>query len=158
LQGRTISSTYLRYLIRAGRLKEANRLLPQPVGILGTVIRGRQKGKLIGFPTANVNPHHEVLPPCGVYAVRVGLENRRFKGVCYIGTRPTFRRRTAGDRQQQGRLYIEVHILNFKEKIYGKDIEIRFIKKIRNEKKFSSVGGLAKQIRYDCLSATQHLP
>ncbi|MBL7210518.1 MAG: riboflavin biosynthesis protein RibF, partial [Candidatus Omnitrophica bacterium] len=87
---RAISSTYIRKLIKKGKLQQAGRLLLRPVSILGSVKRGNLLGRKLGFPTANIDPHHEVIPPAGVYAVRVILRKNKFNGVCNIGSRPTF--------------------------------------------------------------------
>ncbi len=140
-----ISSTYIRSLIKKGKLNNAEKLLSRPVSVLGTVIRGASLAAKLGFPTANVNPHHEVLPPSGIYAVTVILRNKKFKGACYIGTRPTIKK--------QEQIHIEVHIFNFKKSIYGEYLEIQFIKKIRNDRKFGSLELLARQIRRDVIYA-----
>lgn len=137
-----VSSTYIRNLIRKGELKTAQRLLLRPVSVLGSVIKGSSLGRKLGFPTANINPHHEIMPPSGVYAVRVILNNKALEGICYIGTKPTLK-------PQCPRQHIEVHIFNFNKNIYGKYLEIQFIKKIRKEKKFSSISALAKQVKKD---------
>jgi riboflavin kinase/FMN adenylyltransferase len=145
---RPVSSTYIRRLITKGNLNKAKKLLCQPVSILGTVIRGASLGKRLGFPTANINPHHEVLPPSGVYVVNIIFGNKRLNGLCYIGTKPTFR--TQGlQRAAYNSKNIEVHIFNFKKNIYSRYLEIRFIKKLRNEKRFSSRDALIKQIKKD---------
>jgi len=136
-----ISSTYIRRLITMGKLNTAGDLLSRPVSVLGTVIRGTSLAGRLGFPTANINPHHEVLPPSGVYAVSAIFNNKKFKGVCYIGTRPTFRK--------QKEKQVEIFIFNFKKNIYGKYLEIQFIRKIRNERKFSSPTSLVRQIKKD---------
>jgi riboflavin kinase/FMN adenylyltransferase len=138
---RPVSSTYIRRLITKGNLNKAKKLLCQPVSILGTVIRGTSLGKRLGFPTANINPHHEVLPPSGVYAVNIIFGNKRLNGLCYIGTKPTFRAQTSKN--------IEVYIFNFNKDIYGRNLEIQFIKKLRKEKKFTSGNTLAEQIKKD---------
>jgi len=141
IHNRPVSSTYIRRLIIKGKLDSARKLLSRPVSILGTVIRGSFLATRLGFPTANINPHHEVLPPSGIYAVSVILNQRNFKGVCYIGSKPTF---NPGIEK-----YIEVHMFNFNQDIYGKHLEIQFIKKIRNDRKFSSPQALAKQVKKD---------
>ncbi|MCM8795877.1 MAG: bifunctional riboflavin kinase/FAD synthetase [Candidatus Omnitrophica bacterium] len=146
---RPISSSYIRLLITQGNLRLAARLLLRPVSILGTVIKGYSWGRSLGFPTANINPHHEVLPPEGIYAVRVIFNKRRLKGVCYIGGRPTFRRK--------GKKTIEVYIFNFNQNIYGKYLEIQFIKKIRDEKKFPALNTLVEQIKNDIKTAQEIL-
>ncbi len=148
IDNQPISSTHIRRLITKGKLDTAQKLLCRPVSILGTVIRGSSLATGLGFPTANINPHHEVLPPAGIYAVSVFLENKNFKGVCYIGAKPTFKKRIGK--------HIEVYIFNFHKDIYGKYLEIQFIKKMRNERKFSSPQSLARQVKKD-ISLAQRL-
>ncbi len=152
INNQPISSTYIRRLITRGKLNAAGKLLSRPVSVLGTVIRGTSLASRLGFPTANINPHHEVLPPSGIYAVSAIFNNKKFKGVCYIGTKPTFSRQDgisllAGKHQRQK--HIEVYIFNFKKNIYGKYLEIQFIKKIRNERKFNSPQYLVQQVKKD---------
>lgn len=141
--GSPISSTRLRSLIASGDLKDAQKLLGRRVSILGTVARGSRRGRVLGYPTANVNPHHEVVPPRGVYAVYVIVENKKYNGVLNIGIKPTFRK------APNLSPIIEVHILGFNKKIYGKDIEIQFVKKLRDEKKFQNKTELINQIKID---------
>lgn len=143
--GKIISSTRIRGLILGGRLKDASRLLTQPVTILGTVIKGHKRGRIIGFPTANINPHHEAIPPSGVYAVKIKFAKQLYNGILNIGIRPTFERTHAADREPT----IEAHIFDFNKSIYGKDLEIVFVKKIRNERKFEDAASLRKQIESD---------
>lgn len=143
-----VSSTYIRNLITKGDLTGAKKLLSRSVSILGTVIKGNFLGRKIGFPTANINPHHEVIPPDGIYAVRVIFNGRKFKGVCYIGKRPTFQTKNT-------KTHIEVHIFDFKQNIYAKFLEIQFIKKIREDKKFNSLTALSKEIGKDILIANR---
>lgn len=137
-----ISSTLIRSLIKNGEIKRAGELLDRPVSILGTVIKGTALGRILGFPTANINPHHEVIPAIGIYAVKVILGKKRLKGVCYIGRRPTIVRHAK-------KINIEVYIFNFKNNIYGKYLEIQFIEMIRKDEKFPSLGLLAEQIKKD---------
>jgi riboflavin kinase/FMN adenylyltransferase len=143
IKGRAVSSTYIRSLIKKGKLNDAAELLGRPVSILGTVVKGASLARRIGFPTANINPHHEVVPPTGVYAVEVMLNGKILKGACSIGTKPTLNTHKLQ--------HIEVHIFDFKRDIYGKVLEIRFIRKIREQKKFSSLPALSKQIKKDIL-------
>lgn len=138
--GSPISSTLIRKLISEGKLAAAQNLLGRAVSILGTVIKGESWGRKLGFPTANINPHHEVVPPPGIYAVRVIFNQKKFEGACYIGSRPTFLR--------QGKR-IEVYIFNFNKNIYRKYIEVQFVKKIREDKKFASPLLLSRQIKKD---------
>jgi riboflavin kinase/FMN adenylyltransferase len=147
--GSPISSTHIRRLIRAGDLKKAARLLGRPVSILGSVARGDYLGRKIGFPTANINPHHEVVPAPGIYAVKVALEGKTFAGVCYIGARPTV--------DTQKLMRIEVHIFGFKRNIYGKSLEIKFIRKLREDRKFPNLALLTRQIKSDVLTARKAL-
>jgi riboflavin kinase/FMN adenylyltransferase len=139
-----ISSTLIRKLISSGNLYSAEKMLMRPVSVLGTVIKGESLATKLGFPTANIEAHHEVLPPAGIYAVRVFFDKKNYPGVCYIGNRPTF----TGYKQS-----IEVHIFNFKKNIYGFDLEIQFIRKIRKEKKFPDPQALIKQIKKDIIKA-----
>ncbi|MFA5155863.1 MAG: riboflavin biosynthesis protein RibF [Candidatus Omnitrophota bacterium] len=143
---RLISSTRIRRLITMGRLSTAQKLLTRPVTVLGTVVKGISLARKIGFPTANINPHHEILPPSGVYAVKVFFEGKNFNGVCNIGRKPTV---TAGRKDK----HVEVYIFNFNRNIYGKDLEIRFIKKIREEVEFPTLKHLACQIAKDVKKA-----
>lgn len=147
-----ISSTYIRALIKNGDLGLAQRLLSRPVGVLGTVIKGSSIGRKLGFPTANINPHHEVIPARGVYAVKVIFDKKRLDGICNIGYKPTFK--IPG----RPREHIELHIFNFHKNIYGKYLEVQFIRKIREEKKFSSSAALVEQIKKDINSFRKHFP
>ena len=151
IKNKPISSTYIRSLIKQGRLNTAEKLLTRPVSILGTVIKGISAGRKLGFPTANIDPHHEVIPPSGVYAVIAILKNKKFYGACYIGAKPTFLTRSVISYKQHAK-NIEVYIFNFANDIYGKYLEIQFIKKIRNEEKFSSTSVLIEQIKKDILN------
>ena len=144
MEGSYISSTRTREAIEKGDLKKASLMLGRPVTVLGTVIKGRRLGRLLGFPTANISPHHEAIPPSGVYAADVRIRKRPYMGILNIGTRPTF----SEDREPT----IELHIFNFRKNIYGKDVEITFRKKIRNEKRFLSVGALRRQVIKDISS------
>ena len=137
---RVISSSYIRHLIEKGSLDIAERLLGRPVSILGTVISGRRRGRVIGFNTANIDPHHEAIPPGGVYAVYSRLDGRVYKSVLNIGTRPTFKEKEPS---------IEVHIFGIDRDIYGKDIEVLFKKRLRPERRFKDESHLSAQISKD---------
>lgn len=146
-----ISSTQIRRLIERGKLKEAERLLGHPVAVLGTVVHGRSVGKKIGFPTANLSPHHEAVPPRGVYAVKVLHHGRMYDGVVNIGFRPTVKIK------KNKKISVEVHLLNFNRSLYGENVELLFVRKIRNEKKFPSLQALSAQIQRDILKARRIL-
>ncbi|MFH1338341.1 MAG: bifunctional riboflavin kinase/FAD synthetase [Candidatus Omnitrophota bacterium] len=147
LKGKQVSSSRIRGLIRAGKFSKASKLLGRPVIIFGKVTRGYSLGKRLGYPTANVDAEHEVVPPFGVYSVKVKLAGKYFGGICYIGDRPTV---SSSDRNKsKGQASIEAHIFGFKGNLYGRKIQIEFVKKIRSQKKFASVRELARQIRKD---------
>lgn len=135
-----ISSTRIRQLVERGELLKANKMLGRPVSVYGTVVAGRGRGQSIGFPTANLDPHHETLPPAGVYAATGSLGEQKLKGVIHIGNRPTF-----GDRQKS----LEVHFLNFHKNIYGKELELIFLKRLRDIQKFKNPTLLQQAIRRD---------
>ncbi len=145
IEGRTVSSTHIRRLILSAKLERAAKLLGRPVSILGTVIKGSSLARKLGYPTANIDPHHDVTPPSGVYAVKIIIKGKLFFGVCSIGTKPTF-----GVHRFR---HIEVYIFNFNKNIYSKTLEIYFTKKIREQKKFSSTEDLSKQIKKDISKA-----
>lgn len=140
------SSTRIRDLVMEGQMEKAQKLLGRHYQIRGTVISGRNRGgKLLGFPTANINLYDELCPKTGVYAVNVELEDgRRLKGVANIGYSPTFEDRV---------FTVEVHLLDFNDNIYNQKIRINFIHRIRDEKKFSGIAELAAQIKKDVQTA-----
>ena len=142
-----ISSTLLRSLIQKGNLKQAEIFLGRKVEVIGTVVGGDRLGRRLGFPTANIDPHHEVIPPRGVYLIEAWLGKKRIPGLANIGFRPTMKI----DKEQ----LIEVHLLNFKRNIYGKDLRVVFLKKLRSENKFASKPLLVKQIQKDIQHARQ---
>ena len=129
--GKPVSSTRIRSLVMRGRLAQAAEMLGRPVGLFGTVYRDRQLGRRLGFPTANLDFHSEVLPPSGVYAVYALVGSGLFDGVLNLGVRPTFGRAPAA-------LSAELHLLDVNMKLYGRKIEVFFVKKLRNERTFSS--------------------
>jgi riboflavin kinase/FMN adenylyltransferase len=146
---KTVSSSFIRRLIKRGSLDTAGKLLLRPVSVFGKVTRGSSRARKMGFPTANIKPQHEVLPPAGVYAAEAFLNHRKIPAVCYIGTRPTF---SAGPKRRKVKFlkpHVEAHIINFNRDIYNKELEIRFMKRLRAEKKFASVEALSKQIKKD---------
>jgi riboflavin kinase/FMN adenylyltransferase len=145
---KNISSSIIRHLIEKGKLDTAQRLLGRPVSVLGTVVKGRRRGRVIGFKTANINPHHEAIPPSGVYAVYTKVEDKTYKSVLNIGTRPTF-----GEKEPT----IEVHIFGIDRNLYGKDIEIYFKRRLRPEKRFQNKDHLVAQIIKDAEKAKRLL-
>ena len=158
LGNRIVSSTFIRTLVRNGRLDSAAHLLGRYVSILGNVIKGEGLGASLGFPTANIMPNHEVLVPDGIYATYSIYRGKAFKSVTYIGTRPTLRTKneifgfTEGPRRS-----IESFLFDFRKNIYGAKMEIQFVKKMRDDKKFDSASELARAIEQDVLSARKIL-
>ncbi len=136
-----ISSTRVRDLVMEGRMEDAKKLLGRYYQIRGRVAEGRDRGgKLLGFPTANIELVDELCPKTGIYAVTVEVRQEKYKGVANIGYSPTF---------DDHLFTVEVYILDFDEKIYGEKIRINFIQRLRDEEKFSSLAELSAQIRKD---------
>ncbi len=149
LEGRRISSTEIRNLVREGRVEEAQKLLGRHYQVRGTVIRGRDRGaRLLGFPTANLTLYDELCPKTGVYAVTVEHDNALYKGVANIGYSPTF---------QNGQFGVEVHLFDFDKIIYDHPIRLNFVHRLREEKKFSGPALLAAQIKQDIEKARELL-
>ena len=136
-----VSSTYIRELISLGNIEEANRLLGRQYSIRGNVIYGLQNGRIIGFPTANVDYKNFFLPKNGVYFVNVIVEGIPYLGMANIGHNPTI--------EYQDNIRLEVNIFGLDEDIYGENIEVYFIKRIRDEKRFKSKEELIKQLKND---------
>lgn len=139
-----VSSTKIREFLNSGKLDVANNYLGYEYFISGNVVEGNQIGRTIGFPTANIKipePYKQV-PKDGVYAVRVKLNGDTYLGMLNIGSRPTIE-------THPGTKNIEVHILNFDQKIYNQTITVSFVKRIRDEKKFEGLKELANQLKKD---------
>ncbi len=144
---RRISSTRIRELVIDGYIEKARTLMGRYYQIRGIVAKGRNRGgRLLGFPTANINLTDELCPKMGVYAVTVELDDKKLKGVANIGYSPTFDDRV---------FTVEVHILDFSEDIYGQNIRVNFIKRIRDEQKFAGISELSAQIKKDTAKARQ---
>ena len=135
-----VHSTRVRKAVVEGELDFVIKLLGRPYSIIGRVVRGDGLGRQLGFPTANINDENQIHPPNGVYAIRAKLENRLYGGILNMGMRPTV----------DGLNYqIEAHLFNFNEDVYGREIEIFFIKKVRDEQKFPDMDRLVNQINHD---------
>ena len=147
-----ISSTRIRKLLAEGNVEETALLLDRPYRTVGIVVDGEKRGRLLGFPTANVMPEkNTVLPANGVYAVHFTVEGKTYQGVCNVGVKPTFH--DPSDRQA----VVEVHVLNFDGDLYGKEAFVDWIGHIRDEQKFGSIDLLIKQIAKDKNSAVKIL-
>jgi riboflavin kinase/FMN adenylyltransferase len=136
----TISSTLIRKKIIGGKIEEANKLLNREWTVDGKVIKGKKRGRKIGFPTCNINLNNYIIPLLGVYAVKVKGSNFNNKGIANIGYRPTFNGQN---------LLLETNIFGINKNLYNKEISVRFNKFIRPEKKFKSLELLKKQIKLD---------
>ncbi|MDP6629945.1 MAG: riboflavin biosynthesis protein RibF [Kiritimatiellia bacterium] len=141
--GEPVSSTRLRAAVKAGDLDGAAALLGRPFSILGTVKSGRRIGRKLGFPTANLDPHNEVLPPVGIYVVEALIGNTRHDAVLYYGRRPTF-----DDTDKETR-ELELHVPGLDADLYGRDIEVSFLRRLRGDRKFNSIEALKKEIAHD---------
>jgi len=148
IKRKIISSSLIRNYLQIGKLKEANKLLNREWSIEGKVQKGKQLGKKIGFPTANIDIKDYVLACPGVYAVKIKIKNssKPLKGIANLGYRPTF---------DGKKILLEAHLFNFSGNIYNKDLTVEFLKFIRKEKKFKNVNQLKKQIKIDLLTAMQ---
>src|SRR4030095_4564572 len=140
--GEPVSSTAIRHAVEAGDLAKAAEMLGREYTILGTVVHGDDLGKKIGFPTANLSAHSEQFPPNGVYFAEATLEGSVYPGVVNLGYRPTV---SSGKSER----VLEIHLFDFDRDIYGKDVEVRFIRYLRPEQKFESVDALVRQIELD---------
>jgi riboflavin kinase / FMN adenylyltransferase len=150
VEGKAVSSTAIRAAVQQGDLATAARLLGRPFSIFSTVSEGKQLGRTIGFPTANLRPECEQLPPNGVYAVRAEMGDRTLHGVANIGLRPTVN-------QDSLEPLLEVHLFDFTENIYGQDVEVHFLHFLRPEQKFPSLDALKAQIALDATTARDWL-
>ena len=143
-----VSSTDIRRAILDGDLDRAASMLGRPYSIWGTVVEGHRRGRTIGFPTANLDLHHELRPPRGVYGCRVDVDGTTYDALTNIGVRPTFAKpETWEDRDRNES--IEVHLLEFEGDLYGRDLEVTFLDRIRSERRFESVDALVAQIGRD---------
>ncbi|MFN2576585.1 MAG: bifunctional riboflavin kinase/FAD synthetase [Pyrinomonadaceae bacterium] len=141
IRGERVSSSRIRELILQGRMNRARRMLGRPYGIQGRVVRGDARGRGIGFPTANIDPHNGVIPPRGVYVTAILIDRQWRESVTNIGLRPTF-----GDAVQSS---IETHVLHWAGDLYERTVRVRFLRRLRAEKKFDSIDELKSQISFD---------
>jgi riboflavin kinase/FMN adenylyltransferase len=144
VEGRVVSSSMIRQWIQQGDVDEAALLLGRLYSIAGTVVEGYQKGRELGFPTANVRSTYELIPARGVYAVSVEWRGQSYDGVANLGFNPTFGR---------SQLSLEIHLFDFAQDLYGEMVDVSFVKKIRDERAFPSVTDLVTQIAQDVEAA-----
>ena len=141
LGGAVVSSTRIRQALREGDLDTAQALLGRPYSVTGTIVRGEQRGRALGFPTINVAPPPDkLLPHDGIYATWVVLGDTRYRAASSLGVRPTF---GGGPRK------LEAYILDFSDEVYGQQATVAFVQRLRDEIRFDSADDLAKQIAKD---------
>jgi riboflavin kinase/FMN adenylyltransferase len=149
-QGQIISSTHIRSLLLKGKVRQAAQLLGRYPSLAGEVVRGSQRGHCLGFPTANLEVREErVIPADGIYAVYARLGEERHQGVANVGVRPSF--------EIGGARIVEVHILDFEETIYGCDLVVEFVERLRDERRYANVEDLKAQIEQDVVQARRIL-
>lgn len=139
VQGSVVSSSLIRKILKKGEIEKANKLLGRPYEIEGTVIRGKSRGKRLGYPTANIHPLNDIAPP-GVFISRVGIGSKKFPSVTHVGSKPTF---------NEKEVMIESYIIDYNDSLYKKKLRVFFLEKIREEKKFETPEALSLQIKKD---------
>src|ERR1700686_179390 len=148
LHGRRVSSSRIREFLQQGRVNVARRMLGRPYGVEGRVVRGAERGATLGFPTANLHPQNRVIPSNGVYVTATLIEGQWRRSVTNIGTRPTFGPNNEGS--------VETFVMNWFGDLYGDVVRVRFLHRVRAEKKFSSIGELKYQIKCDVARAKHY--
>lgn len=148
LRGRRVSSSRIRELLQQGRVNLARRMLGRPYGVEGMVVRGDARGAQLGFPTANLQPQNRVIPRRGVYVTATLIGGQWRRSVTNIGTRPTF----DSDNQSS----VETFVMNWSGDLYGDVVRVRFLHRLRDEQKFSSVAELKSQIERDTKRANSY--
>ena len=141
LRSKRISSSLIRALLAEGRVNLARRMLGRPYGVEGRVVRGAERGHTIGFPTANLRPANRVIPRGGVYITATLIEGAWRRSVTNIGTRPTF--------EQDGEPSVETFVMDWDGDLYGDVVRVRFLRRLRDERRFASIAELKQQIRAD---------
>jgi len=146
-----VSSTKIRNAILEGKIENAEEMLGRPFSFEATVVHGQKLGRKLGFPTANLKLNFDdmILPKTGVYGVWMECNENKWKGMLNIGYRPTV--------SQDKKISIEMHILDFDKEIYGKSIRVTFVKKVREEQKFTSKEQLVEQLKNDELKVREIL-
>lgn len=148
LRGIRVSSSRIRQLLSEGRVNLARRMLGRPYGVEGVIIRGNRRGHTIGFPTANLKPHNRVIPKFGVYATATLLDGAWRKSITNIGVRPTF--------ENEAEPSIETFIFDHDGDLYGDVLRVRFLHRIRDERKFNGIDELKAQIEKDVWRAANY--
>jgi riboflavin kinase/FMN adenylyltransferase len=142
-----VSSSLIRQKVVGGEIAAANALLARPYFIEGVVEKGDQRGRQLGFPTANLSVVNEVRPRAGVYVTRTEVDGRFFRSISNLGVRPTFKD------DGEDLCFLETHIFDFNDQLYHRRIRVELLEFLRNEQKFAGVEELRKQIESDCRRA-----
>jgi riboflavin kinase/FMN adenylyltransferase len=148
LRGQRISSSRIRELLAAGRVNLARRMLGRPYGVEGRVVRGHERGRTIGFPTANLRPANRVIPRAGVYVTATLIEGAWRRSVTNVGVRPTF--------EKEAEPSVETFVMDWGGDLYGDVVRVRFLRRLRDERRFASVEELRRQIHADAARARNY--
>jgi len=148
LRGARVSSSKIRQLLAAGQVNLARRMLGRPYGVEGRVERGAERGHKLGFPTANLHPHNRVIPRNGVYVTGTLIDGQWRRSVTNVGVRPTF-----ADAVEPS---VETFVLNWDGDLYGDVVRVRFLYRLRDERKFNSIDELKRQITRDVERANSY--
>jgi riboflavin kinase / FMN adenylyltransferase len=140
-----VSSTRIRRLVAEGRMDEAGALLGHAYALVGTIVEGKRRGRELGFPTANLRSDNELIPPHGVYATTLTVDGIVHAAISNIGVNPTF-----GDGSAPT---IETHVLHYDGELYGQKVQLAFVQRLRDERRFDDVDALRAQIEADCRRA-----
>ncbi|HWS88741.1 MAG TPA: bifunctional riboflavin kinase/FAD synthetase [Pyrinomonadaceae bacterium] len=148
LRGQRISSSRIRELLAAGRVNLARRMLGRPYGVEGRVVRGHERGRTIGFPTANLRPANRVIPRGGVYVTATLIEGSWRRSVTNVGVRPTF--------EKEAEPSVETFVMDWGGDLYGDVVRVRFLHRLRDERRFAGVAELKRQIERDAARARKY--
>lgn len=148
LRGQRVSSSLIRQLLADGRVNLARRMLGRPYGVEGQIVHGLQRGRTIGFPTANLKPQNRVIPKYGVYATATLIDGKWRRSITNVGVRPTF--------DEEKTPSIETFVFDFDGDLYGDVLRVRFLHRIRDEKKFGGIDELKTQIQADTMTARRY--
>jgi riboflavin kinase/FMN adenylyltransferase len=148
LRGQRISSSRIRELLASGRVNLARRMLGRPYGVEGRVVRGAERGRTIGFPTANLHPQNRVIPRRGVYVTATLIGGAWRRSVTNVGVRPTF--------ESEAEPSVETYVMDWGGDLYGDVVRVRFLHRVRDERRFASVDELKRQIDADVVRARNY--
>jgi riboflavin kinase/FMN adenylyltransferase len=148
LRNQRVSSSKIRKLLAEGKVNLARRMLGRPYGVEGLVVRGDRRGSMLGFPTANVHPHNRVIPRNGVYVTGTLIDGQWRRSVTNVGVRPTF----TNDAEPS----VETYVLDWDGDLYGDVVRVRFLHRLRDERKFGSIEEIKGQIEKDVKRAGRY--